>query len=342
MQSLGLAMALAERGERVHFVAQTGSALAARLPGMGLSWESMSLRGLIGATVSPRLRRVFSQSLPEIVHVHDAASVTSAYLAIRRMPGILPRLIVTRRTSTRLRGRSASLLGSDLCTRVVCVSQAVRACVLEAGVSPEHLSVIPDFVDCRHLDPDAASRDAGAPPTIAAIGRLTQEKGHTVLLRAMPAVLRSCPDARLLLAGQGDQCSALQAQAAEADVTHAVEFLGFVSDVRPVLAAADVFAMPSISEGLGVAALEAMAMARPVVATDVGGLPESVIHDETGLIVPVGDADALAEALIALLSNRQRARAMGEAGRQRVLANFDRGPIVGRIVALYNEVLSET
>jgi glycosyltransferase involved in cell wall biosynthesis len=158
----------------------------------------------------------------------------------------------------------------------------------------------------------------------------------------MQVVLRTCPDAQLLLAGQGDRRPALEAQAAAAGISHAVTFLGFVSDVRVVLAAADVFAMPSLSEGLGVAALEAMAMARPVVATDAGGLPESVIHGETGLLVPAGDADALAEALMALLSDRQRARAMGEAGRQRALAHFDCAPIVDRVIALYHEVLSET
>lgn len=348
MQSLGLAMALAERGERVHFVAQTGSALAARLRDSGLSWESMPLRGFKQmATWSwLRLSNRFRRLQPDIVHVHDSAAQIPALWAAGRWTAgrrsrRKPRVVVTRRTDFPLRNARRPLSYELLSDRVICVSSAVRQRLMQAQVPAERLVVIPDFVDCRHFDPSATHGCAGGPPTVAAIGRLTREKGHIVLLRAMQAVLRSCPGARLLLAGQGDQCSALEAQAAATDVSHAVEFLGFAPDVRPVLAAAHVFAMPSLSEGLGVAALEAMAMARPVVATDVGGLPESVIHGETGLIVPTGDADALAEALVALLLDGQRARAMGEAGRRRALSVFDRGPIVDRIIALYNEVLSE-
>jgi glycosyltransferase involved in cell wall biosynthesis len=122
-------------------------------------------------------------------------------------------------------------------------------------------------------------------------------------------------------------------------VAGAVEFAGFVLDVRPYLASADVFAMPSLSEGLGVAALEAMATGKPVVATDAGGLPESVIHQETGLIVPAGKPQLLADALIILLQHPARARQMGEAGRARALAQYDRPRIVDRIIALYHEVL---
>ncbi|MDH4179371.1 MAG: glycosyltransferase, partial [Armatimonadota bacterium] len=93
------------------------------------------------------------------------------------------------------------------------------------------------------------------------------------------------------------------------------------------------------SEGLGVAGLEAMAMARPVVVSDAGGLPESVVHGETGLVVPAGDAAALAEALLSLLRHRNRAKEMGEAGRKRALEHYDRPHVVGRIAALYEELL---
>jgi glycosyltransferase involved in cell wall biosynthesis len=349
VQSLGLALALAERGERVHFVAQTGSALAARLASSGLSWESMPLRGFkqIGMCSWLRLSNRFRRLQPDIVHVHDSAAQIPALWAAGRWTAgrrsrRKPRVVVTRRTDFPLRSARRPISYELLSDRVICVSSAVRQRLIEVEVPAERLAVIPDFVDCRHFDPAATQHRAGDAPTIVAIGRLSREKGHAVLLRAMLAVARSCPGARLVLAGQGEQRSALEAQAAAAGISPIVEFLGFVPDVRPVLAAADVFAMPSLSEGLGVAALEAMAMAKPVVATNVGGLPESVAGGETGLIVPAGDADALAEALVALLSDRERARVMGEAGRQRALTTFDRGPIVDRIIALYQEVLSET
>jgi glycosyltransferase involved in cell wall biosynthesis len=107
-----------------------------------------------------------------------------------------------------------------------------------------------------------------------------------------------------------------------------------------VLAKADIFVTPSVSEGLGVAVLEAMAMGRPVVATATGGLPEAVLDGETGLLVPPGEPAALAEALVSLLRDPTRARRMGEAGRERALAHFDSRRIVPRILALYEALVS--
>jgi len=220
----------------------------------------------------------------------------------------------------------------------------VRERLLEANVPTERLVVIPDFVDCQRFDPSLfqagcpGSALPQRPPTIVSVGRLTREKGHAVLLRAMAKVRCSMPQARLLICGTGPEEAALARQAAP--LTDQVEFLAFVSDVRPVLAAADLFAMPSLSEGLGVATLEAMAMAKPVVASATGGLRELVLDGETGLLVPPADADALAEGLLVLLRDPARAQRMGQAGRQRALAHYDRGLIVDRVLALYREVVS--
>jgi len=98
--------------------------------------------------------------------------------------------------------------------------------------------------------------------------------------------------------------------------------------------------MPSLEEGLGVAVLEAMAMAKPVVVSNAGGLPEAVAPGETGLIGPAGDPEALAEALVSLLTDRERARKMGEAGRARARREFDKPRVVERIRALYESVLT--
>lgn len=212
----------------------------------------------------------------------------------------------------------------------------------EGGVSAERLIVIPDLVDCTHYQPTAvppAPLDPG--PTIVSVGRLTQEKGHRLLVEAMPRVLREVPEARLALCGQGPEEAALRARAGALGVAARVMFAGFAADVRPLLAAADVFAMPSLCEGLGVAALEAMAMGKPVVASDAGGLPEAVADGETGLVVPKGRVEPLAAALAALLSDPGRARQMGEAGRRRALERFDRPVVVGRLAALYQELLAE-
>lgn len=341
-QSLGLALALAERGERVHFIAQSGSELAARLKRTGLSFDSMPLRGIVGAAHSVSLHRLFRRMRPEVLHVHDSAAQTPAILAAARMGDARPRIVVTRRTDLPIRRPARAVWDARFCDRVICISEAVRRRLLDVGIPAERTVVIPDFVDCQRFDPALLPSEARARPTVVTVGRLSPEKGHAALLRAMTIIVRSCPEARLVIAGQGGQRSALERQVEAMGISRAVEFLGFMPDVRDVLAAADVFVMPSISEGLGVAALEAMAMGRPVVASNVGGLPESVADGETGLIVPAGDAGALAEAVVGLFGDLERARAMGRAGRERALAYFDRGPVVNRILALYYEALSET
>jgi glycosyltransferase involved in cell wall biosynthesis len=334
-QSLGLALALAERGERTHFIAQAGSELEKRLAGTELPWESMSIRGIRGAWGWRQLRKRLWELGPDVVHVHDGAAERPAMLAARGPGGGRPRMLVTRRTLG-LRGHTP--LGYD---RVICVSEAVRQGLLGAKVPAQRLVVIPDFVDCRWFRPEAVEKPVGAPGRrIVAVGRLTREKGHAVLLRAMARVVQMIGEARLSICGQGPEEERLRRQAAEAGIAERVEFAGFVADVRPALAAAEVVVMPSLSEGLGVAALEGMAMAKPVVATDAGGLPESVVDGETGVVVPAGEAEALAEAMVALLADPDRAQRMGRAGRGRALAHYDRGPIVDRVLALYHQVMA--
>ena len=338
VQSLGLALALSARGEETWFVAHSGSELASRLKGTYLSWETMSLRGAAGLLDSRRLLRRLRDWNPDIVHIHDSASQGPAGLAAR-LAG-KPKVVVTRRTEFPVRGGWLGRAKYALCDCVICISEAVRRRCLEAGLPETKLKVVPDFVDCRHFDPDAApTEERDGPRTIAIVGRLAQTKGHRVLLKAMREVAKAAPEARLVIYGEGEEKDSLQREAAAAGLGERVTFAGFAADVRPALAAADVFVMPSLSEGLGVAVLEAMAMAKPVVVSNAGGLPESVVDGETGLVVPAGDAAALAAALISLLGDRDRARAMGQAGRRRALEHYDRPHVVGRIAALYEELL---
>jgi len=366
VQSLGLAVALAHRGEETWFVAQPGSELDSRLRDSYLRWETMPLRGLPGLRSVRHLARRLTELQPDIVHVHESASHVVAGLAARMAAraGALPcaptvaghreagdgkaraggpRIIATRRTAAPLRrswlGRAKYLLW---CDRLICVSEAIRTRCLAAGLPESLLTVIPDFVDCRHFDSGVGQELAPGTdsPTLLTIGRLTASKGHRVLLRAMREVVRRMPGARLLICGTGMDEAALRRQAHALGLGDRVEFLGFAPDVRRVLAQADVFVMPSLSEGLGVAVLEAMAMAKPVVSSDAGGLPESVIDGETGLVVAAGDAGALAEALLDLLTDPARATKMGQAGRERALSHYDRPRIVERITALYDQVLA--
>jgi glycosyltransferase involved in cell wall biosynthesis len=217
-------------------------------------------------------------------------------------------------------------------TSVVAVSSAV-ANTLRAhyGVPASKIAVIHNGVEDAF--PAESSRaeaepcgDTITPKNVLTIARLVPEKGVDALLEAMALVIGDCGDVELHIVGWGDSRTALEKQAHDLGITSHVTFHGHLTDVAASLLAADVFVLTSRSEGLGIAAVEAMSASRPVVASAVGGLPEVVVHGETGLLVsprgvvhgaPELDPPAIAHAILRLLRNPDLARSMGKAGRVR-------------------------
>jgi glycosyltransferase involved in cell wall biosynthesis len=177
-------------------------------------------------------------------------------------------------------------------------------------------------------------------PRLLCIGRLIPIKGHVVLLRAFAAARAEVPELTLELAGRGPLEPALKALAKELEIEDAVRFRGFVSPIADAIDASAVVVVPSLGEGFGMVALEAMERARPVIAAEIGGLGELVVDGETGLLVPSGEAEPLASALVALARDPARRRAMGEAGRRRALGQFAERRNVDRTELLYREFLN--
>ncbi len=185
----------------------------------------------------------------------------------------------------------------------------------------------------------AAVPYGGAEPRLLCVGRLIPIKGHLVLLRALAQARARVPGLVLDVAGRGPLEPALKAYAKELGVADAVRFLGFVSPVQTAIKNAAIVVVPSLGEGFGMVALEAMERERPVIASSVGGLPEIVADGVTGLVVPSADAEALADAIVALADDLTRAAEMGRAGRERALAEFTPERCVERIEALYARAL---
>lgn len=175
----------------------------------------------------------------------------------------------------------------------------------------------------------------GSEPRLLCVGRLIPIKGHLVLLRALADARADVPELVLDVAGRGPLEPALRTYARELGVEDAVRFLGFVSPVQRALEEAAIVVVPSLGEGFGMVALEAMERARPVVASAVGGLPEIVADGETGLVVPPADAQALASAIVELAGDLPRAAEMGRAGRTRALTRFTPERCVERVEELY-------
>jgi glycosyltransferase involved in cell wall biosynthesis len=159
-------------------------------------------------------------------------------------------------------------------------------------------------------------------PRLLCVGRLIPIKGHIVLMRAFAAAKQQLPELELEIAGRGPLEPALKALARELGITDSVRFLGQVSPIQSAIERAAVVVVPSMGEGFGMVALEAMERARPVIAASIGGLGELVRDGETGVLVPAGEADPLRDAIVKLAGNLPLARAMGEAGRERALTRF--------------------
>lgn len=204
--------------------------------------------------------------------------------------------------------------------RVAAVSEAAAASLAAAGVPRGRIRVIHPGIapDPRPL---SGLRRAGA-PVVGAISRLSREKNVALLLAAFAVVAKEIPEASLHVYGDGPERGDLERQSETLGLGPRVKFFGHVRDAGRRCAEFDVLAVPSSRESFGLAALEAMNCAVPVVATDVGGLPELIVDDETGLLVPPEDERALAEALLRILRDRDFGRRLGEAGRARAAAHF--------------------
>ena len=191
------------------------------------------------------------------------------------------------------------------------------------------------------IEPDGEPRPyTDGAPRLLCVGRLIPIKGHIVLLRAFAEARKELPDLELEIAGRGPLEPALRALARELGVGDAVRFLGHVTPIQGAIENAAVVVVPSMGEGFGMVALEAMERARPVIAANIGGLGELVRDGETGVLVPAGEAEPLRDAIVRVAGDLELARAMGEAGRRRALSRFLQRACTERTELLYEDALS--
>jgi len=285
----------------------------------------------------------------EIVHNHMYRAEivgTRAALAVERAGRPRPYVISTVHSS---RVRSAEDR-AEVCRltphmdRLVAVSRAIVQKIRDEGREGAPVSLVYNGVDLQrydHQEPCCTLReDYGMVPDAMIVGvvaRLEPEKGHATLLAAWPIVLRTCPDAYLLVVGEGSRCDDLRGQAADLGIGHRVVFTGRREDIPAITAALDVAVLPSYREAQGLSVLEAMALSRPVVASNVGGIPEMIEDRVNGLLVPPHDAPALAAAIVELLTNHSLADTIGRAGHTTVADRFCLEKMVGTIEQLYTE-----
>jgi glycosyltransferase involved in cell wall biosynthesis len=342
---LRLARALRERGDEPTIATMSSGWMTERAQSDGLPVWIVPQRPGIDVAWVVRFARQLRRERIDVLHTHDFAMNTfgAAAALLARVPAVSTihgRHWVTDRPRRALAYRALRRLGVP----IVAVSEDLAG-FLAVGlrVPRAQLQVVHNGIPIPHApagdDPQrrASARGLlGIPSDLAlvvAVGNLYPVKDHATLLRALARL----PGARVAIAGRGDQEAPLRKLAAQLGLADRVHLLGLRDDVDTVFAAADVFVQPSLSEGLPLAVLEAMANGLPVVATRVGGIPEAIADGQTGLLVPPGDPAALAAALGEVLSARERATALGKAGRERATAEFSVKRMTDRYRQLYDE-----
>jgi len=287
-----------------------------------------------------------------LLHTHDYKTDLLGLLAARlaRIPCVATvhgYVFVSRRLRIY---RMLDLLVLRFFSRVITVSEELRQQLLTASLRRERVITVHNainplaFISQGIQSISRLRRQLGIredQPLIAVVGRLIPGKGHRYFLAAAKQVLQARPEARFLVVGEGPLRGKLEAMNVTLGIQHAVSFLGFRQDVAAFMQASDLIVLPSLEEGLPVVLLEALALARPVVATAVGGVPEVVKHEETGLLVPPRDADELARAMLYLLDRPNEGAKMGRKGQEVVARDFTVEAMAEKIATVYRQILTE-
>ena len=308
--------------------------------------------------IRKRLARIIERHTIHILQTHLLQTLDFLTLTLR--PEVLlwtlhnvDFLPAGRRGWSRLKRRVHALLYRTLIRKTkgfVAVSEEVeQAVVRRLGPLRDRITTIPNGVDIdRYVgggDREALCDELGIPASsklVLTAGRLTEQKGHRYLLDAWSGISRSLPDAHLLLAGDGELRADLEARARAGAGMRTVHVLGMREDIPRLLAACDLFVLPSLWEGLSIALLEAMAAARPIVATEVSGTTQALRDGRSGRIVPPRDVEALAKAVKDLLIDPDRARPLGEAARETVRRRFSAERQAKAYLDLYSTLLASS
>lgn len=315
-----LCRALAARGHEVTAVCHPrGQAAAMLRESPGVIVEPMRVAGNWDLLAVRRLRAVFAARRPRVVHAHLARAAHLAGRAARAL-----RLPVIAKTHNYV-----DLKYYRNVDRFVATTVDQKAYLVRAGVAADRVEVIPNF---SSIPPAAAVAAPGG--DLAAVARLVPKKGVDVLLRALARLAAGGVDARLRIAGDGEEREPLTALAGSLGVGQRVRFAGWQADVPAFLAGASLFVLPSLDEPFGIAVLEAMACGLPIIATATQG-PREILREDEAWLVPPGDERALAEAIAAALRDPAEGRGRAERALRRFHAEFAEAAVVPKLLELY-------
>jgi glycosyltransferase involved in cell wall biosynthesis len=343
-QVLTTVMGLRSMGHRTLLVAHSDGELKRRAD-EGLDVLPLAPRTEMDLAAAWRLSRILKRLAPDVVHAHDPHGVAMAGLALSMSTQLAkPPLVAARRVDFHLRGNSLSRWKYRQVDLFICASDAIRRMLIGDGVPPARAVTVHEGIDIERVDAAPAARlheELWLPhhaPVVGNVAALVPHKGQRHLIESARLVLRHVPDARFVIAGEGELRPSLEHQIKEHRLEKHVLLAGFRPDVLALHKAFDIFVMSSVTEGLGTSLLDAMAAGKPVVATATGGIPEVVVDGETGFLVAPRDHDAMAAAIVKLLQDESLRKRMGASGRARACEFFSAERMVQETHRVYERV----
>ena len=318
--------------------------LGRELEGSGVTIEYLRLERPVSPAYARSLQAALRRHRVDVAHSHEFTMAVYGAWASRRVG--IPHVITmhgSRYYAGRVRRRLAMGAAIALSARTVAVSvDLARDLSRDLRVRRSRIATFPN--GARYMRPERVTlreelRLGPGDRLLVSIGNLYPVKGHGHLIDALAVLADRHPNLHLAIGGRGELERALSARARDHGLEDRVHLLGLRSDVSAVLAAADVFVLPSLSEGLPLALLEAMLAGRPIVASDVGEVGVALAHGEAGILVEPGNPAALAAAIDQLLHDPSHARHLGESAARRATAEYEVSQMVRRYLGAYEEVL---
>jgi glycosyltransferase involved in cell wall biosynthesis len=303
-----------------------------------------------------KFSRIIKRLQPDVIHAHDPHGVALAALALSigsgaanrstgsRQGASMPALVAARRVDFHLKGNSFSRWKYRQVDCFIAASEAIRQMLVGDGVPADRTVTVHEGIDVEHVVgvPAVNVHEAfwlpHGSPVVGNVAALVPHKGQRYLIDAAHLVVQQVPDARFVILGEGELREHLEKQVREHHLEKHVLLPGFRTDVLGCIKGFDLFAMSSVTEGLGTSLLDAMACARAIVATRAGGIPEIVEDGVNGLLVPARDHHALAEAIVRALKDSDLRQRMGDAGFARVNERFTVERMVSETAGVYERV----
>jgi len=345
-QVLTLMHGLTGHGIESVLVCPPDSAVAGAGRVQALEVVTVPMSGDLDVLFTGRFRRVIGQLNPDLVHVHSRRGADTLGGLAARMAGVPA--ILSRRVDS-ADPPVVGLLKYRSYQRVVAISGAIRDQLEQRGLSDAKLGLVRDAVDPDAYPPawpstrfrrefDLTDTDSA----VAVVAQFIERKGHRQLFKALTRIRGDVPDLRVILFGSGPLETQLKKEVEHSGLQDVVQFAGFRSDLRAFLAHFQLLIHPAVREGLGLCLLEAQAAGVPVVGIRSGGVVEAVAHGKTGVLVPAGDAVALADAVESLLHDPDRRHQLAAAGPAWVRNEFSVQRMVQGYADIYSQVVDDT